>query len=179
MNESIINLTIQGIIDREGGFVDHPADKGGPTKYGITIRTLAEHWDVDVATVSADEVRALKREEAAEIYRWRYVYGPGLDAITDPALFEVVLDGAVHSGPDDAIKWLQRALDITADGDIGPITRENLLNVHRDRDTLRRVRARFLASRIRHLGRLITEAPNQSKFAAGWMSRVAFFVEGL
>ena len=27
---------IDGLIEREGGYVDHPADKGGPTCFGIT-----------------------------------------------------------------------------------------------------------------------------------------------
>ena len=32
---------IDGLIVAEGGYVDHPADRGGPTKYGITRKTLA------------------------------------------------------------------------------------------------------------------------------------------
>ena len=31
-----IDSLIDGLIDREGGYVDHPADKGGPTCFGIT-----------------------------------------------------------------------------------------------------------------------------------------------
>jgi len=33
---------IYDLIEREGGFSNHPADKGGPTKYGITQQTLSE-----------------------------------------------------------------------------------------------------------------------------------------
>jgi lysozyme family protein len=177
INEPIVRLVVEAIIDREGGFVDHPADRGGPTKYGVTIPTLATYRADQ--TVGAEEIRALLREEAAEIYRWRYVYGPGFDAITDPALFESVVDAGVHSGATRAARWLQEALGVTADGQVGPITRENLDHAHRDRDTLRRVRARFLAARLRFLGRLITDDKTQAAFAAGWMARVASFVEGL
>lgn len=35
-----------------------------------------------------------------------------------------------------------------------------------------------IGQRLRHLGRLITNDPKQSAFAAGWMNRMAEFVEG-
>lgn len=35
------DAAINGIIDIEGGYIDDPKDSGGPTKYGITIWTLA------------------------------------------------------------------------------------------------------------------------------------------
>ncbi len=38
--------------------------------------------------------------------------------------------------------------------------------------------AEVLGQRLRHLGRLITNDPKQSAFAAGWMNRMAEFVEG-
>jgi lysozyme family protein len=143
----------------------------------VTIPTLATFRSDQ--TVGTEEIRALLREEAAEIYKWRYIYGPGFDAITDPALFEAVVDAGVHSGATRAVRWLQEALGITADGKIGPVTKENIDDVHRDREKLRRVRARFIAVRLRFLGRLITDDPKQAAFAAGWMARVADFVEGL
>jgi lysozyme family protein len=174
MNESIISLVIDAIIDREGGYVDHPADRGGPTKFGITQKTL------DYYSGFADKsVKDLTVDDAKAIYRAEYITSPGYHAIADPALFELVVDCAVHSGPVRATKWLQDALRITADGVIGPVTRDNLLHVHASRDKLRAVRARVLASRVRHLGRLITQDSKQSAFAAGWMNRAASFVEGL
>lgn len=35
--------TIEGILGKEGGYVDHPSDKGGPTRWGITQTTARAH----------------------------------------------------------------------------------------------------------------------------------------
>jgi lysozyme family protein len=34
---------IDALIDREGGYVNHPADRGGPTRYGITEAVARAH----------------------------------------------------------------------------------------------------------------------------------------
>jgi lysozyme family protein len=31
-------MSLKSILRREGGFVDHPADRGGATNFGITVR---------------------------------------------------------------------------------------------------------------------------------------------
>lgn len=38
MYEEILN----DVLRREGGYVHHPSDRGGPTKFGIAARTLGE-----------------------------------------------------------------------------------------------------------------------------------------
>jgi lysozyme family protein len=59
---------LAAILRREGGFVNHPADRGGPTHYGITQATL-QAWRG--RAVSEEDVRALSVEEAKAIYRAR------------------------------------------------------------------------------------------------------------
>jgi lysozyme family protein len=162
---------IDEIIRREGGFVDHRADRGGPTKYGITQATLAA-WRGH--PVSADDVRILTVDEARAIYRARYIRDPGFDRIADPQLRALLVDCAVLQGPSRAVVWLQRACGVTADGKFGPLT-ERVANELAPR----LLRARITASRARALGRLITDDPKQAAFAAGWMNRVAEFIEGL
>jgi lysozyme family protein len=34
---------INALIEREGGYVNHPADRGGPTRYGITEAVARAH----------------------------------------------------------------------------------------------------------------------------------------
>ena len=41
MSDDVDDL-ISDIIRREGGYVNHPDDRGGPTNYGITQATLSE-----------------------------------------------------------------------------------------------------------------------------------------
>lgn len=167
-----IEQILDDILRREGGYVNHPADRGGPTKFGITAQTLGE-WRRLGRAASAEEVRALTEEEARAIYRQRYLVEPGFEAITHPALLALLVDSAVHSGPKRAVQWLQTALGVTADGVIGPKTRAALAQA--DPGALY---AKVLGQRLRHLGRLITQDPKQSAFAAGWMNRLAEFVEG-
>ena len=89
------------------------------------------------------------------------------------ALLHLLVDAGVHSGPKRAVQWLQSALGVMADGVIGAQTRAALAAA--DQGVLY---GKVLGQRLRHLGRLITNDPKQSAFAAGWMNRMAEFVEG-
>lgn len=159
------------IIRHEGGYVNHPADRGGPTKFGITAQTLGA-WRKLGRPATAAEVEALTEPEARAIYHQQYIIRPGFDAITHPALLNLLVDAAVHAGPKRAVRWLQKALGITADGVIGPKTRAAL-----DAADQGVLYAKVLWQRLRHIGRLITSDPKQSAFASGWMNRIAEFVE--
>jgi lysozyme family protein len=165
-----IDKIIDDIIQREGGFVDNPADRGGPTKYGITQATLAEARG---RSVTRDDIAALTVGEARAIYRRKYVDEPGFASIPDP-LLGLVVDTAVHSGVKAAVLMLQKALGVApVDGILGPATKAAMQRA--GTDLLYR---RFLAERIRYLGEVIRSRPANAVFAAGWMNRVADFVDG-
>jgi hypothetical protein len=129
MDEMVnIDTLIDGLIDREGGFVDHPADKGGPTCFGITLAVARVHG-------YAGPMRLLPRSEAVAIYRRLYWLRPRLDEIArrSPRLAAELFDTGVNMGPAVAITFLQRALtalnrngsdypDLTPDGRIGSAT---------------------------------------------------------
>ena len=63
-----VDALIDGLIEREGGYVNHPADKGGPTCFGITEAVARAHG-------YAGAMRNLPRMEAAAIYRRLYCCG--------------------------------------------------------------------------------------------------------
>jgi lysozyme family protein len=164
------NQIIDGILVREGGYVDHPADKGGPTKFGITQATLAE-WRGKPC--SADDVRALTENEAREIYREQYIVRPGFLGIENEAVRALAVDSAVNHGVKPAVKLLQTAARVFPDGIFGPNTRDAV-----NRMTPSVLYRRLCAARVRLYGQIITKNPSQAVFAAGWSARVAEFIEG-
>jgi lysozyme family protein len=168
----VIDALLDEVLRREGGYVNHPADRGGPTKFGITAKTLGD-WRRLGRAATAPEVSALTTDEARAIYRQRYIADPGFEGIKHLPLLALLIDAGVHSGPKRAVEWLQTALGVSADGVLGPRTRTALMTA--DPAVLYR---RVLAGRLRFLGRLITQDRRQAAFAAGWMNRLAEWVEG-
>lgn len=161
---------IDGIIDREGGFVNHTADKGGPTNMGITQATLSD-WLGRPATV--DDVRALDRDTAVKIYWRKHVVEPGFYLIHDDRLAEHLVDIGVLHGPARAAKWLQHAVGVEADGKIGPQT---LRAVNEGTLLASEVSKLLAVFRIRFMGKLISKDHSQAVFAAGWLNRATEFL---
>lgn len=98
------------VLKHEGGLVDHPADPGGLTNFGISQRAYP---DLDI--------RRLTRQQAMEIYHRDYWLPIRCDELPAPVAI-VLFDMAVNMGRDRAVRLLQRALNIPQDGLIGPRT---------------------------------------------------------
>ncbi len=166
-----IDQILDEVIRREGGYVHDPVDRGGPTKYGITKRTLRA-WRGQ--SVTADDVQRLTKTEARAIYRRRYVDDPGFARLPDPLRAQVVDDG-VLSGPRQAVKDLQRAIGgVTVDGRLGPKTRAALRQ-----QGVAAVHARLIQVRAARIGRIVQRAPAQVRFLRGWLTRITAFAEDL
>ncbi|URW75073.1 hypothetical protein M9980_10950 [Sphingomonas donggukensis] len=123
-----ITQLIDSVIGREGGYSDHPADRGGATRWGVTERVARAHG-------YAGDMRVYPRADAVSVYRRMYWLRPGYDRIAEraPAIAAELFDTGVNMGPAVATGFLQRALnalnrgasdfpDITADGKVGPRT---------------------------------------------------------
>ena len=160
---------IDSIIRREGGFVDHPADQGGPTNYGITQRTLKQYRG---RSVTVGDLGALEEGEARLIYQRLYISGPGFDRITGQRLRALVIDCAVNHGPSRAARWLQAAVGTRVDGVFGPLTLA-AVNAAEEETLYKRV----LAQRCRYYGQIIARDHSQAAFAGGWAARLAEFIE--
>ena len=173
-----IDELIDDLIAREGGFVDHPADKGGPTRWGIT-QSVARRYGY------MGQMENLPRNVAALLYKKQYWHAPAFDKVAQmaPILARELFDTGVNMGTGTAIGFLQRALnalnrnsadypDMAVDRTIGP-------------DTLRALEA-FLAKRGpaaqgvltkaidalqgAHYVRLAEARPAQEAFLYGWLT---------
>ena len=100
-----IDVLIAALIDREGGFCDHPADRGGPTMFGITEAVARAHG-------FGGAMRDLPRDEAAAIYRRLYWLRPKFDQVAEraPRIAAELFDTGANMGPAVAATFLQRAL---------------------------------------------------------------------
>ena len=134
-----VDSLISDVIEREGGFSDHPADKGGATRWGVTEAVARAHGYRGV-------MRHLPRDEAVAIYRRIYWLRPRFEQVARlaPRLAAELFDTGVNMGPPVAVGFLQRALnalnrgardfpDIPVDRRIGPRTIEALAQFLRAR----------------------------------------------
>lgn len=116
------------LLDVEGGYVNNPVDRGGPTNFRITQRVARTNG-------YNGDMKALTKERALGIYRALYWTKPGFSEVAarSELIGEEIFDAGVNVGVTRASEWLQRVLnvmnmggthyaDIKVDGDIGPAT---------------------------------------------------------
>jgi len=107
-------------------------------------------------------VRRLTRTEALPIYRRLYWDAVRADDLP-PGLDLATFDLAVNSGPSRAVRMLQTALGVEADGIVGPVTSK----AAREADPAETIR-RLTRSRLGFLSRLAA----WPVFGRGWRRRV-------
>lgn len=156
---SAFDLAVSAVLKHEGGYVDHPADPGGATNRGVTLKVLEAYRG---KPVTKDDVRALTEAEARAIYRHRYWMPIRGDDLPGSVAY-CVFDAAVNSGVSQASKWLQRSVGAKDDGIIGPGT----LALAGKVDAARLV-AKFCDTRLAFLKTLKT----WPTFGKGWERRV-------
>lgn len=140
------------LIGHEGGYVNNPHDPGGETKYGISRRAYPQ-----------EDIAGMTLERAKLIYHRDY-WGPaGCDTVPHGVRFDL-FDMAVNAGVRTAIKALQRTVQETPDGILGPRT---LAAVSSMSET--RLVARFNGQRLAAM----TELDTWATFGRGWARRIA------
>lgn len=143
---------IDRILSHEGGYVNHPSDPGGETKWGISKRSYP-HLNI----------KALTRDEAIELYRkdfWNPLQGWSFDK----AVSFQLLDAAINSGMGNAVRFVQRAVGVADDGHVGPVTLR-AIKAASQCDLLLGISAERLE--------FMTKLSKWSTFGQGWARRIA------
>ena len=151
--------SIDFVLRREGGYSNDKNDRGGETNWGISQRAYP---DLDI--------KSLTVEQAKEIYLRDYWLPCSGDVLPWPFSL-AVFDAAVNMGVGRSIRLLQTALDIEADGIIGPKTIEAVKNA-----TPGRIR-KLLALRMTEYVRIMIKDNSQFDFALNWSYRVLSLAE--
>lgn len=173
-----VDLLIDELLKREGGYVNNHADRGGETNFGITKETARAHG-------YAGEMRDLPRAEAAQIYKRIYWLRPRFDLVAahSPRIAAELFDTGVNMGPSVAATFLQRALtglnrnrrdygDIGVDGRIGPATMAALqafLRVRSNGGEIVLLKALECLQGERYV-RLAENRPQNEAFLYGWLA---------
>lgn len=143
------------IFAHEGGYVNHPSDPGGETRYGISKRSYPK-----------EDIKRLTRTRAKFLYMvdfWEPIKGDQLPDGVDL----VTMDASVNSGKARGIRWLQTAAGMPkpkVDGIMGSKT----LAAVTGNDSIELIK-RACAIRVGFLRGLKT----WGTFGKGWSRRVA------
>jgi lysozyme family protein len=170
-----VERMIDDVIRREGGFVDHPLDRGGPTNFGITQATLSRHLGRPATT---DDVRRLSRTLARQIYRREYFEAPRIGQLPT-RIQPFAFDAAVNHGPARAIRFVQQVCNaagfgpLAVDGACGPLTRR--IAAEADRLMGEWLLAALVEERRNFYLALVERDPSQRVFLKGWLNRLAEF----
>lgn len=150
------DLAFDRLLGHEGGYSNHPTDPGGETMYGVTARVAR-------AQGYTGAMRDLPLSEAKRIAKAAYWDAVRADELPAGVRFDV-FDTAYNSGTGQAVKFLQRALGVKADGQLGPVTLAAAAAMDPER-----LQARFNGWRLDFLNDL----PTWPAFGRGWTQRVA------
>lgn len=182
--------TLLGI---EGGFVDDPVDRGGATKYGISLRFLKAEGQIDEdldgyadfdldmdGDIDGADIRQLTVGDAKSLYKRSFWETLDCESFPQP-IGEMLFDQGVSGGNHAVRKLLQRAVNATlragryrtvalkVDGVIGERTRR-LFQSMWDRHPEQLVFEFREAVKDRYMD-IVRRNPSQARFLNGWLNR--------
>lgn len=156
-------------VGQEGGYTDNPSDPGNWTGGACGVgKCNGTNFGISAASYPSLNIATLTEEQAQSIYLQSY-WAPLQGDRLPPPLAMVGFDGAVNSGVDQSVKWLQTACNtvtgasLAIDGDLGPMTLAALL----EGNAVQMARE-ALVQRLMFL----TGLPTFQAFGLGWTRRV-------
>lgn len=164
-----IDILAPFILSFEGGFANHPNDKGGPTNKGVTISTWRQvGYDKDGdGDIDVDDLRLLSDSDVVErVLRPHYWDRWKADQIHSQSIANLLVDWVWASGR-HGITNVQRILGVKQDGIVGPKTLAALNNSDQ-----RALFDRLHRERVAYIDKVCTRDNSQEVFRKGWLRRL-------
>ena len=150
--------------EHEGGFQKMHDDRGNWTGGHVGVGELkGTKYGISAAQFPNLDIENLTPEQAIEIYiefYWKTLYSQ----INSQEVANKLADLGVLFGVGTAVKVLQTALKVTADGVFGPGTLEAVNQT----DVLQGYKTAF----INHASAIATNNPTERQYVAGWTKRI-------
>lgn len=159
---------LAAVLLQEGGFVNHPLDRGGTTNKGITQKVY-DAWRIS-HNQPKRSVAEIGNTEVAAIYMGQY-WNPAWCEKMPEHLGLIHFDAAVNHGVHRAIKLLQRAVGANDDGLMGRETMKSLETALAMTSEGAVINA-YLDERSGFYEEIVKKNPTQVAFIKGWKNRL-------
>ncbi|KKQ95369.1 MAG: Secretion activator protein [Candidatus Woesebacteria bacterium GW2011_GWA1_39_11b] len=153
-------LYLPTLLKHEGGYVNHPNDPGGETKYGISKRSYPK-----------EDIKNMTMEKAGHIYYMDYWVPMQCDKFNSQSVAEIIFDHCVNAGMRSAVCILQKCAGAVVDGHLGPKTIAAVNNA-----IPAVLFALIKAERLAYYQNLVDGRPTLQVFINGWHNRVNSFI---
>lgn len=153
---------IPTILKWEGGYTDHPADRGGCTNMGVTIANYRKYIN---PKGTCKDLRGLTKDQFSVVFRsfwdrWR------ADEIHDQQVANILVDWVFNSGS-WGIRIPQRILGVKEDGIVGPVTLAAV-----NAQCPKEFHAKVFAAREQFYRDIARNNKSQQVFLRGWLNRL-------
>lgn len=163
-----IELLVPKILKWEGGFVNHPNDRGGATNKGIIIGTFTYYRKLKgLPHPSVNDLKDISNEEWMDVLKTLYWDKWKADQINNQSIANLLVDWVWGSGV-YGIKYPQQVLGVVADGIVGNKTLA-AVNEYPDQKELFQ---KLWNRRKQHFESIAGRDPSQKVFLKGWLNRL-------
>lgn len=157
------NDALKFVLEQEGGYSNHPADKGGATNKGI-IQSEYNRYRRE-KNLSIRSVKDIEDKEVKEIYENQYWDKIRAQYIKAP-LGLVLFDTAVNFGVGGATRRLQKALNVSVTG----VWTQDISDVIHKCDA-GKIALDICKMRMEWRNYIAQHDPSQKAFLKGWLNR--------
>ena len=162
------------ILHWEGGYVNDPVDRGGPTNKGVTLDTWKRlgYDKNDDEIIDEEDLKLLTQQDFRSILlvywnRWK------ADQIVSQPLANILVDWVWGSGKYGII-LPQKILGVQPDGVVGRLTLQALNNHPNSKQLFDEIKQ----ERVAHIERICQSRPANLRFRKGWLRRINSFSYG-